>query len=440
VRKVRRKIVYGHLLLLSGGALIGWLYDHVDWGLLAAALLGLAWHVRQLLTFEQALRDKDFGNLRYADNIWSQLYSRFSYQRGRTRQYKKSYRQLVKEVRKSTNAMPDGGIILNRDFEIVFCNKAAQLLAGFRRRQDKGQRVDNILRDPEFSEYLNSEDFMPGVEIRSPLIEGGWLMCRIVPYGANQQLLLIQDITERRRLLAMRRDFVANASHELRTPLTVVSGYLDTLALDDEIPAHWRQPVSQMQTQADRMNQIVAELLELSRLECAGSAPADEVVDVCSLLNTARNSLAGQQHIPHIDIDCQSQSKLYGSTAEIESVIVNLLSNAIRHTPEDGQITAAWTSDDGRVQLSVTDTGAGIESEHIPRLTERFFRVDAGRSRDDGGVGLGLAIVKHILERHDACLQIESTPGSGSRFSCQFAQERIVAATPGQSTRNQNET
>lgn len=440
MRKVRRKIVYGHLLLLSGGALIGWLYEHVDWGLLAAALLGLAWHVRQLLTFEQALRDKDFGSLRYGDNIWSQLYSRFSYQRGRTRQYKKSYRQLIKEVRKSTSAMPDGGIILNRDFEIVFCNEAAQQLAGFRRRLDKGHRVDNILRDPEFREYLKSEDFMPGIEIRSPLVEGGWLMCRIVPYGADQQLLLIQDITERRQLVAMRRDFVANASHELRTPLTVVSGYLDTLASDDDIPAHWRKPVAQMQTQAGRMNRIVAELLELSRLECAGSAPADEVVDVCGLLTAARNSLAGQHNIANIEIDCQSQSKLYGSSAEIESVIVNLLSNAIRHTPADGQITMAWTSDDGRAQLSVTDTGVGIEPEYIPRLTERFFRVDAGRSRDGGGVGLGLAIVKHILERHDACLQIESTPGSGSRFSCQFTQARIVATTPVQSGRSHNET
>lgn len=430
MRRTRQRIIVGHLLLLAGGALVGWLYDEIAWGLLGAALLGLGWHVRQLLTLEQALRDKDFGSLRYGDSIWSQIYSRFSYLRTQSKQYKKSYRQLVKEVRKSTNAMPDGGIVLNSDLEIVRCNKAAQRLAGFRRRQDRGQRVDNILREPAFGAYLKSGDFNEGIEVRSPVREGGWLLCRIVPYGADQLLLLIQDITERRRLAAMRRDFVANASHELRSPLTVVSGYLDTLASDDDAPEHWRKPLLQMQTQANRMNKIVVELLELSRLEGAGTATTDEVVDICGLLAAAKKSLAGRNNIPRVEVECRSRARLYGSTAEIESVIDNLLSNAIRYTPEDGEIALSWTSDAEGALLEVTDTGIGIEPEHIPRLTERFFRVDPGRSRDDGGVGLGLAIVKHILERHDGHLDVESTPGSGSTFSCQFVPERIATAEP----------
>lgn len=413
------------MLVLAGGAVIGWIYGHIDWGLLAAALLALGWNVRQLLIFEQAVREKDFHNFRYGEGIWSQLFSRFSYQRGQSKQYKKSYRQLVKEVRKSTNAMPDGGIILNSDFEILLCNKAAQRLAGFRRRQDKGQRVDNILRDPAFGAYLNSGDFMAGVEIRSPVVEGGWLICRIVPYGADQLLLLIQDITERRRLSATRREFVANASHELRSPLTVVSGYLDTLASDDDIPAHWKRPLEQMQTQANRMNKIVAELLELSRLEGAGAAPTDELIDVCGLLASVKKSISEQGDVPEIRIECQSDTQLYGSNAEIESVIVNLLTNAIRHTPHEGKITLKWASEKNGMELSVSDTGTGIEPEHIPRLTERFFRVDPGRSREDGGVGLGLAIVKHILERHDSHLEVESEPGTGSRFSCSFGSGRI---------------
>lgn len=418
------------MLLLGTGTLIGWLYDQIVLGLLVAALLGLGWHIRQLLRFEQAVRDKDFGSFRYGDSIWSQLYSRFSYQRSQSKQYKKNYRQLLKEVRKSTNAMPDGGIILNSDFEIVLCNKAAKRLAGFRRHQDKGHRVDNILRDPALGAYLRSGDFGEGIEIRSPVRDGGWLLCRIVPYGADQLLLLIQDITDRRRLTAMRRDFVANASHELRSPLTVVSGYLDTLASEDDVPEHWRRPLAQMQTQANRMNKIVAELLELSRLEGAGPAPTDEIVDVCGLLATTRKSLTGQDDIPHVEIECLARANLYGSAAEIESVIVNLLSNAIRHTPEDGNIRMTWASDEEGASLTVTDTGVGIEPEHVPRLTERFFRVDAGRSRDDGGIGLGLAIVKHILERHDGHLNVESTPGSGSSFSCRFPRERIVSAEP----------
>lgn len=426
----RRKIIVGHLALLAAGALVGWLYDEIAWGLLGAALLALGWHVRQLLTFEQAVRDKDFGSLRYGDTIWSQLYSRFSYLRSQSKQYKKSYRQLVKEVRKSTNAMPDGGIVLNREFEIMLCNKAAQRLAGFRRKQDKGQRVDNILRDPAFSAYLKTGDFRNGIEIRSPVTEEGWLLCRIVPYGADQLLLLIQDITDRRRLAAMRRDFVANASHELRSPLTVVSGYLDTMASDEGIPEQWQKPLSQMQIQANRMNKIVAELLELSRLEGAGAAPTDEIVDICGLLAAAKKSLAGRNKIPQVDVNCQSRAKLHGSTAEIESLIDNLLSNAIRYTPQEGRITMSWSSDAEGAALVVADTGIGIEPEHTPRLTERFFRVDPGRSRDDGGVGLGLAIVKHILERHNGQLNIDSTPGEGSRFTCQFSPTRIVANEP----------
>jgi two-component system phosphate regulon sensor histidine kinase PhoR len=428
--KVRQNVIIGQVLLLGAGGLIGWLYDQVLWGLLVAALIGLGWQIRQLLRFEAALQSKHFGSLKYGDGIWSQLYSRFTHQRHLVKFYRKSYRQLLKEVRKSTNAMPDGGIILNSDYEIVLCNKAAQGLAGFRRKKDRGQRVDNILRDPAFGAYLKSGDFSDGIEIRSPVLEGGWLLCRIVPYGAAQKLLLIQDITERRRLSAMRREFVGNASHELRSPLTVVTGYLDTLAEDEEVPAAWKKPLAQMQTQATRMNKIVTELLELSRLEGAGSARQDEIVDICGLLASAKKSLIGQNNIASVTIDCKSRAQLLGSTAEIESVIVNLLSNALRHTPKDGSVTMSWTSSEDGASLSVTDTGIGIEPEHIPRLTERFFRVDPGRAREDGGVGLGLAIVKYILERHGAYLMIESAPGEGSSFTCHFPASRLAATEP----------
>ena len=430
MQKVRRKVILGYLLLLAAGALIGALYGNSERGLLIAALAGLAWNLRQLLRFEAALRSKHFGSLKYGDTIWSHLYSSYTYQRQQVRYYRKNYRRLLKEIRKSTNAMPDGGIVLNKGFEIVHCNKAAQDLAGFDRKGDRGQRVDNILRDPSFAAYLEAGEFSKNIEIRSPVREGGWLLCRIVPYGADQRLLLLQDVTARRRLALMRREFVANASHELRSPLTVVTGYLDTLASEDGVPQEWRKPLVQMQTQAARMNNIVAELLELSRLEGAGAAPEDEVVDVCGLLSAARKSLAGQGDLPEIIIECESRAQLRGSGTEIESVIDNLLSNAIRYTPTDGKVTLSWVSHADGCHLAVTDTGIGIDEEHLPRVTERFFRVDPGRSRDDGGVGLGLAIVKHILERHDARLVIESTPGQGSRFICQFPLSRIVASDP----------
>lgn len=430
MHKLARKVIYVQLSLLAAGALIGWLYGYPDWGLLLAALVGLGWQLRQLLRFEAALRSKHFGSLKYGDGIWSQMYSRFSYQRQRTAYYRKKYRRLLKEVRKSTNAMPDGGIVLNSDFEILLCNQAAQELAGFRSKQDRGQRVDNILRDPAFRAYLEAGDFTSGVEIPSPLQEDGWLSCRLVPYGVDEQLLLIQDVTERRRMSAMRREFVANASHELRSPLTVISGYLDTLAEDEEVPQGWRKPLEQMRMQAGRMNKIVAELLDLARLERAGPAPVDEIVDICGLLSAARKTFAGQENIPIIEIECRSTAQLHGSSNDLESVIVNLLSNAVRHTPPEGRITLSWTSDADGADLSVADTGVGIEAEYISRLTERFFRVDSGRARMQGGVGLGLAIVKHILERHEASLSIESTPGEGSCFSCRFPVARVIAPAP----------
>ena len=404
------------------------IYDRLAWGLLTASLAALGWLVYRLLAFERALRTDDFERFRYGEGIWEQIFSRFRFERERAARRKKEYRSLLREIRKSTNAMPDGAVILDANNDIVACNGASKQLAGLKRKKDRGQRVDNIIRDPAFREYLAKGKFKDSVRIRSPLQEDHWLACRIVPYGAEQRLLLVQDITDRQRLTMLRREFVANASHELRTPLTVITGYLDTLVTDDESPESWEKPLQQMLVQANRMNKVVGELLELSRLESAGAAPLDEFVDVSALLGSIRKSVVDNEAVPEIVIDAKSDAQLRGNAAEIETVVINLVSNAIRHTPEDGHVLVTWTSDADGGQISVADTGIGIESEHIPRLTERFFRVDTGRSRDQGGVGLGLAIVKHALERHGAVLKITSTPGEGSTFSCQFPPERLLLA------------
>jgi two-component system phosphate regulon sensor histidine kinase PhoR len=420
------RLIVGHLLWLAGGALVGWLSGRADLGLMVAALAGLAWQLRSLLIFERSLRTKNFEQVRYGDGIWSQIHSRISYIRRRGKDRKKRYRHLLKEIRKSANALPDGGVVLNEQFEMILCNAAAERLVGLRPREDRGRRVDHILRAPSFAAYLGRGLFDGEVEIPSPVAEGNWLSLRIVPYGAGQRLLLIRDITERRRLTATRRAFVANASHELRSPLTVISGYLDTLVTDPGMPEEWRSPLDQMQRQATRMNKIVADLLELSRLDAGGTAPADELVDVAGLLAAARKTAAGRPAVPDIELMIQSNARVRGSTAEIESVIDNLLSNAIRYSRAASPITLQWASDEDGAKLTVADAGVGIEAEHIPRLTERFYRVDPGRDREHGGVGLGLAIVKHVLERHAATLHIESQPGKGSRFTCRFPRDRIV--------------
>ncbi|MDH3812241.1 MAG: phosphate regulon sensor histidine kinase PhoR [Gammaproteobacteria bacterium] len=425
-----RKFLVGVFMFLAAGGAIGWLYDRPGLGLMVAALLALLWQVRQLLSFDRALRTGNFEDFRQGEGIWEQIFSRFHYESEKATRRKLGYRQLLREVRKSTNAMPDGAVILNDENEIIFCNRAAKQLAGIKRKKDRGQRVDNILRDPELTRLLHVDDHSLTVEIVSPIDDGSWLSCRVVPYGGDQKLLLLRDVTERMRLSKMRRDFVANASHELRSPLTVIAGYLDSLADDDEMPADWAKPVTQMQGQARRMRHILGEMLELSRLESAGVADADDSVDVSRLLEDASSAFEGHADIASIVIDAEPGAQLSGSAAEIETVIVNLLSNAVRFTPTDGEITLTWRVDSAGADLIVADTGEGIDAEHIPRLTERFFRVDKGRARDKGGTGLGLAIVKHVLARYDAELIISSEPGEGSEFRCHFPSDRIKVAPP----------
>ena len=423
----RQKLLTGIFTLLALGALVGWYYEKVALGMLVAALIALVWQLRQMLIFERALRDGDFDAVRYGSEFWSQAFGRFDRLRARSLKHKKRYRRLLKEVRKSTNAMPDGAIILDDRFEVKLCNPAAQVLVGFDPRLDRGQRVDNILRDPAFSKYLGDEDYNEGIEIASPLRDGDWLYCRIVPYGENQRLLLIRDVTERVRLNKMRRDFVANASHELRSPLTVISGYLDALAGDPAVPDEWQRPLEQMRGQSRRMTNIVSELIELSQLESSGSASREADVDMPALLERVVSSLKPEKGGPILEVDIRSTAWIRGSVGEVESIVTNLVTNAIRHTESDGRVTVSW-ADEGAA-LVVADTGEGIAPEHLPRLTERFFRVDKGRSRAEGGVGLGLAIVKYALNRHDADLLIDSEPGVGSTFSCIFPAGRIIQAS-----------
>lgn len=425
-----RKVVLGIAAILVAGGLIGWVYGHAAWGLLIAALIILVWQTRQLLSFNRAVHTRDFEQFRYGEGIWQQMFSRYNYENERAVRAKREYRRLLKEIRRSTDAMPDGAVILDENNQIIMCNKAAKHLGGLKRKKDRGQRVDNILRDPKLTELLRTKAFAQEIEIASPVKDECWLNCRVVPYGANQKLLILRDVTERIRLTKMRRDFVANASHELRSPLTVISGYLDSLSEEPELQESWGQPIRQMQQQAHRMSTVVTELLELSRLEGAGRARKDEGVDVGGLLAAAKQSYVGQEGVAEIQVVSESTARLLAAGSEIESVITNLLSNAVRHTPSDGHITLTWRVDTKGADITVTDTGEGIPSDQIPRLTERFFRVHRGRAREDGGVGLGLAIVKHILSRHDAELSVTSEVGKGSEFRCRFPAERIEFEPP----------
>jgi two-component system phosphate regulon sensor histidine kinase PhoR len=291
-----------------------------------------------------------------------------------------------------------------------------------------------LLRDPDFVGYIekaaaNGETLEFVLPTDHAHNAAQWRSCYIVPYGLDQKLLMIRDITQQRQIDKMRRDFVANASHELRTPLTVITGYLEALTEAEGIDPDLRMPVLEIERQATRMRALIEDLLKLSELDSKSRDGARNEVDMAGLAAAAAQEARAMENCPqHVDIDLQSKARLLADECDIQSVLSNLVGNAVRYTPQDGRITISWQTDAKGGYLSVRDTGAGIAKEHIPRLTERFYRVESGRERVGGnrGTGLGLAIVKHALQRYGATLNIESKPGEGSQFSCHFPVERIV--------------
>ncbi len=412
--------------ILLAGLVLGLLVGPVWVWLLAAACLYLGWQLLNLYRLDRWLRLRSQIDPPALGGIWGDVIGQVVRLHRRKQFHKQRLVQLYRELRRSTAALPDGVIILSSQHEIVWFNRQAARLLGLKRPIDIGLRVDNLIRSPEFVRYLHGDDFATPLVITPPVHAELHLSLQLVPYGVGQSLLLVRDVTRQMRLEATRKDFVANASHELRTPLTVISGYLDTLADDPTIDQTWAGPIRDMRAQAQRMNGIIADLLELSRLESTdGEAPHDPI-DVPSMLERLhRDALAGGNRPRHLTLDLESEEGLYGSSQEIESAFTNLLVNGVKYTLSDGTVRMRWWTDDDGAYFAVIDSGIGIPAEHIPRLTERFYRVDAGRSRDRGGSGLGLAIVKHALQRHGSWLEVQSIEGKGSTFTCHFPRARI---------------
>ena len=401
----------------------------------------LLWTLWQLVRFEHWLRRRaseqppDFGG------PWGEVVALATRLYRRKQFHKRRVTQLFREFRQMTAAMPDGVIVLSGQDEIQWFNRRAADMIGLRRKLDFGQKVQNLVRHPDFVRFLEGARFGEGnsgvpavggtVIIPSPRDADSRLSFHLIAaYGLGQRLLLVRDSTREARVESMRRDFVANASHELRSPLTVVTGYLDTLADEPGLDEGWRHPVEEMRRQMVRMREIVDSLLELSRLEAANGEAPFEAVDVAGLVALLRRDvMSAQAHPALFEVDIQSPARVLGAPGEIHSIIANLISNAVKYTPESGTVAVSWRVDASGGHFAVTDTGIGIGSEHLPRLTERFYRVDAGRSRKQGGTGLGLAIVKHAVHRHGGTLSIESVEGKGSTFSCHFPARRVPATT-----------
>ncbi|MEM7611737.1 MAG: phosphate regulon sensor histidine kinase PhoR [Pseudomonadota bacterium] len=411
---------------LAIGGIVGAYFGSMLIGLLVAMSIVLALHLYRLISLEATLSARKRVRVPDGDGIWARVLAGIRYQQQRVRRHKGRHRRLMKEVRQSTNALPDGVVALTDDNEIQRFNAAAQLMLGLKRRRDRGQRIDNLLRHPDFVNYLGSGDYEVPVILPSPRREDGWLSARLVPYSQESRLLILRDVTERTRLSRMRSDFVANASHELRTPLTVISGYLDAMETDaDDALRAWQKPLREMTQQALRMRAMLDELLALSKLEASAAASNDKPVDIGMIIRETKALYDNDTR--SIEAKIETVAQVLGEYTELTSVVSNLISNAVRYSPEDSQIRVSWRQVESGAELCVEDDGDGISPEDVPRLTERFFRVNRGRGRDSGGVGLGLAIVKHALARHGAYLKIDSELGHGSQFRCLFPEERIVA-------------
>ena len=364
-----------------------------------------------------------------ADGLWGEVLDRIrALARGAVKREDRLTEMLTR-FQSASAATPDAMLIVSRRHEIEWANATSERLFGIATARDTGRRLVNLVRHPAFVSYLERGEYTDAFEMASPAQPERSLSVRIIPFGRNQKLIIGRDTTHLAQLEQMRRNFVANISHELRTPLTVLTGFLETLKdMDKPAVANLSKHFQTMHEQAQRMSRLVDDLLTLSRLETTPATVHEEAVDIAALLTSLKETaelLSGDQR-HRITLDADSGLRLLGNEDELRSAFSNLINNAVRYTPAGGDIRLVWKNEDGRPVFVVIDSGAGIPPQHLPHLTERFYRVDTARSRDTGGTGLGLSIVKHILLRHDARLIIDSELGKGSTFSCVFSQARLI--------------
>jgi two-component system phosphate regulon sensor histidine kinase PhoR len=396
--------------------------------MVAMLLIVMAHRAWQLFRLERWLSDARIETIPEAGGIWEEAFSQLYRMVKRHNQTKQELADELRHMEQATAALPEGVAILNEVNRLEWFNPLAQQHFYLDAEHDIMQDITYLVRQPEFVEYLLESNFNDPLIMIPARHDDMVLSIKLIPYGGNKRLLISRDITQFKRIEAMRRDFVANVSHELRTPLTVVSGFVENLQdMPDLSQDSARRALQLMAEQTRRMDSLVSDLLTLSRLENEESPMHEETVDMNALLKEVYQDgelLSGAHHPLRMEI--ASQSNLLGNRDELRSAFGNLLSNAVRYTPEGGEILLRWFERGGQLVFLVQDSGIGIAAQHIPRLTERFYRVDRSRSRETGGTGLGLAIVKHIAMRHQAKLEILSEEKKGSTFSLVFPIKRVL--------------
>lgn len=415
-----KKLAWELVFFYAPWFIVGWIFGYLPWLLLAATVLQLAWHLHNQMRLSAWLWDEKRLTPPSGSGNWESLFNGIYRMQQRQRRKRKELTNLIRRFRNGAESLPDAVVVFRSEGNIVWCNKLAQYLLGFRWPDDSGQPISNLIRTPDFIKYLNKQDFSEPLEMPSPLNVERMLELRIVPYTEGEHLMVVRDVTQLKQLEGMRRNFFANVSHELRTPMTVLQGYLEmTEDPDMVVGPMWSKAHGVMTEQLNRMNSLVNQLLTLSKIEAAPMHDLDEVVNVPAMLEVLEKeatSLSGdKEHKLEFDID--KSLRVLADEDQLRSAISNLVYNAVKYTPAGATVKVRWYQTSQGACLDVSDTGDGIEPQHLHRLTERFYRVDKARSRDTGGSGLGLAIVKHALSHHDSHLEIQSKVGVGSRFS-----------------------
>ncbi len=424
-----KKLLWSLALFYTPWVMIGWLFGYMPWLLLAATVIQLLWHFHNQIRFSSWLWDEKRLSPPAGTSQWEDLFNGIYHLGQQQRRKRKELTNLIRRFKNGAESLPDAVVVFRSEGNIVWCNKLAQQLLGFRWPGDSGQPISNLIRTPDFIKYLNKNDFSEPLEMRSPFNVERMLELRIVPYTEGEHLMVVRDVSQLKQLEGMRRNFFANVSHELRTPMTVLQGYLEMTEDPDMVAGSmWSKAHGVMTEQLNRMNGLINQLLTLSKIEAAPMHELDEVVDVPAMLEVLQKeaqALSGEKK-HKFDFDIDAQLKVLGDEDQLRSAISNLVYNAVNYTPPGADIHVRWYKTRRGAHLDVEDSGEGIEPQHIHRLTERFYRVDKARSRETGGSGLGLAIVKHALSHHDSSLEISSEVGVGSQFSFVLPKRLIV--------------
>ncbi len=432
-------------LLLAVAAITGYAVGHVSWVMLISLCVYYLYNLYQLRRFNLWLnRDSSESDSEppVSFGLWGDIFDgiyRLQKQERRANSYLAS---IIDKAQESSAALEMAFVMINKQGNLDWWNFAAEKLLGLQHPKDRNQSITNLIRNPSFSEYFHSENYDETLKMEAPGESSKILEFQIALFGENERLMIVRDITQLHRLESMRKDFVGNVSHELGTPITVIKGYLEAI-LDnlDALDEKWHKPMQQMQQQSMRMENIVRDLLMLSSLETKGLTKTQDVIDLNGLFSEIESDTQQmfKDKAHTFELVCPTALSVVGKRSEMYSAISNLVVNAAKYTAAGGHIKLSANKGANSLDITVQDNGIGIESHHIPRLTERFYRIDGSRSSDTGGTGLGLAIVKHILARHEAELETKSIYGQGSCFICRLPLSRVATSPTGQA-RSEKET